>query len=43
MLFKNAVSALYKICACAKLGEVIGAVRQKELLIGSFLRLTLIP
>jgi hypothetical protein len=41
-LVKNSVSVLYKIFACAKLGEVIGVVRLKALM-GSSIRLTLIP
>jgi hypothetical protein len=41
-LLKNAVSVLYKLSACAKLGEVIGVVHLKVLM-GSFIRLTLIP
>jgi hypothetical protein len=41
-LLKNAVSVLYKLSACAKLGEVIGAVHRKALM-GSFIRLTLTP
>jgi hypothetical protein len=41
-LLKNAVSMLYKLSACAKLGEVIGVVHLKALM-GSFIHLTLIP
>jgi hypothetical protein len=41
-LLKNAVSVLYKLSACAKLGEVIGVVHLKALM-GSSIRLTLIP
>ena len=41
-LLKNAVSLLYKLSACAKLGEVIGMVHL-EALMGSSIRLTLIP
>jgi hypothetical protein len=41
-LLKNAVSILYKLSACAKLGEVIGVVHLKALM-GSFIRLTLTP
>jgi hypothetical protein len=40
-LLKNAVSVLYKLSACAKLGEVIGVVHLKALM-GSSIRLTLI-
>ena len=39
---KNAVSFLYKLSACAKLGEVIGMVLLKVLM-GSSICLTLIP
>jgi fungal STAND N-terminal Goodbye domain len=39
---KNAVSVLYKLSACAKLGEVIGVVHPKTLM-GRFIHLTLIP
>jgi hypothetical protein len=41
-LLKNAVSVLYNLSACAKLGEVIGVVHLKALM-GSSIRLTLIP
>jgi hypothetical protein len=41
-LLKNAVSVLYKVSACAKLGEVIGMVHLKASM-GSSIRLTLIP
>jgi hypothetical protein len=41
-LLKNAVSVLYKLSACAKLGEVIGVVHLKALM-GCSIRLTLIP
>jgi hypothetical protein len=41
-LLKNAVSVLYKVSACAKLGEVIGVVHLKAPM-GSSIRLTLIP
>jgi hypothetical protein len=41
-LLKNVVSLLYKLSACAKLGEVIGVVHLKALM-GSSMRLTLIP
>ncbi len=41
-LLKNAVSVLYNLSACAKLGEVIGVVRLKSLM-GCFIHLTLIP
>ena len=41
-LLKNAVSVLYKLSACAKLGEVIGVVHLKAI-IGCFINLTLIP
>jgi len=41
-LLKNAVSVLYKLSACAKLGEVIGVVHLKAL-IGSVISLTLFP
>jgi hypothetical protein len=41
-LLKNAVSVLYKLSACAKLGKVIGVVHLKALMEG-FKRLTLIP
>ena len=41
-LLNNAVSVLYKLSACAKLGEVIGVVHLKPLM-GSSIRLTLIP
>ena len=41
-LLKNAVSVLYKLSACAKLGEVIGVVHLKAL-VGSCIHLTLIP
>jgi hypothetical protein len=41
-LLKNAVSVLYKVSACAKLGELIGVVHLKALM-GSSIRLTLIP
>jgi hypothetical protein len=41
-LLKNTVSVLYKLSACAKLGEVTGVVRLKALM-GSSIRLTLIP
>ena len=37
-LLKNAASILYKLSACAKLGEVIGLVHQKALM-GSFVHL----
>jgi hypothetical protein len=40
-LLKNTVSVLYKLSACAKLGEVIGVVRLKVLM-RRFIRLTLI-
>jgi hypothetical protein len=41
-LLKNSVSVLYKLSACAKLGEVIGVVHLK-VITGSFTRLTFIP
>ena len=41
-LLKNAVSVLYKLSACAKLGEVIGLVRQKALT-GCSIHLTSFP
>ena len=43
-LLKNAVSILYNLSACVKLGEVtvIGVVHLKALM-GSFITLTLIP
>ena len=41
-LLKNAVSVLYKLSACAKLGEVIGVVHLKALMESS-IRLILIP
>ncbi len=41
-LLKNAVSVLYKLSVCAKLGEVIGVVHLKSLM-GCFIHLTLIP
>ena len=40
-LLKNAVSALYELSACAKLGQVIGVVRQKAIM-GSSIHLTFI-
>ena len=40
-LLNNAVSVLYKLSTCAKLGEAIGVVHLKAL-IGSFIRLILI-
>jgi hypothetical protein len=40
-LLKNAVSVLYKISACAKLGEVIGMVHLNALR-GSSIRLTIL-
>jgi hypothetical protein len=39
---KNAVSVLYKLSACAKLGVLIGVVRLVKVLFGSPIRLTLI-
>ena len=41
-LLKNAVSVLYKLSACAKLGEVIDVVHLKALM-GSFVLLTPTP
>ena len=41
-LLKNAVSILYKLSACAKLGEVIDVVHLKALM-GSSIYLILIP
>jgi len=41
-LLKNAVSVLYRLSACAKLGELIGVVNLKALM-GSSTCLTLIP
>src|ERR1700733_8735239 len=41
-LLKNSVSVLYKLSACAKLGEVIGVVHLKAFM-GSFIHLTLSP
>jgi hypothetical protein len=41
-LLKNAVSVLYRLSACAKLGGVIGVVHL-EALMGSSILLTLIP
>ena len=41
-LLKNAVSVLYKLSACARLGEVIGMVQLKALMASST-HLTLIP
>jgi hypothetical protein len=47
-LLKNVVSILYKLSACAKLGEIIGMVHilgvvHPKALMGSSIRLTLIP
>ena len=41
-LLKNTVSVLHMLSACAKLGEIIGVVHLRVLLMGSFIHLTLI-